>query len=510
MIRRLFVMATCVLLLLAGPASASSSRTITISSDGSAADRADAVRRSVKRDVEGRGRKVEVEGAVGQMTVRPSKDSGVHVEATLDFWSNSKEYMSLVEEKFDVQVRESGDSISVVVEMPEPDKQPRSLTVNYDVKLTLAVPTGTPLEIDNRYGKVSIEGIRGSARVRNNSGDIELTGAKGTTYLESRYGGIVARDIDGPLEASSSSGAIQVERASADAILSSQYADVTAVDIKGRLEAKTSSGAVRASKIGGDARIVSSYGDVEVTDVTGGLEVDANSGAIRVKDVKKSARLNTSYSGVEAERIQGDLSVVTSSGTAKIVSIGGKLDLRGSYGDTTVQGTGGAATIEVGSGNVTASDIGGDLTIENSYGAVRASDVDGALKVGGSSTAVEAARIAGAVTIQTSYAGVGIQGAGGAVMVRNQSGAVTVSGLTGGALTAKHDVRTSYADVRFEWPAAKGLTFSLESTYGSVKSDLPGRLSESGSRTRFEGANGDGRASATILADNGSVTLRSQ
>jgi len=112
--------------------------------------------------------------------------------------------------------------------------------------------------------------------------------------------------------------------------------------------------------------------------------------------------------------------------------------------------------------------------------------------------------------VETTYAGVGIQGAGGAVTVRNQSGAVTVSGLTGKALGAAHEIRTSYADVQFGWPASAGVTYEIESTYGSVRSALPGKLSESGSRKSFRGTSGDGRARLTLVADSGSVSLRTE
>jgi len=159
---------------------------------------------------------------------------------------------------------------------------------------------------------------------------------------------------------------------------------------------------------------------------------------------------------------------------------------------------------------VTVTGIGGDLTLRCAYATVRVRDVDGALSVNGSSSPVHAERIGGTVDVETTYGGVHLRDVGGPVNIRNQSGAVSVRGLGGGGLSGSNSIQTSYADIEFHWPGNSSVTFLLESTYGQIDSDLPGRLRERGSRRTFEGTAADGAAELNLVTQSGSIRLRSE
>ena len=112
--------------------------------------------------------------------------------------------------------------------------------------------------------------------------------------------------------------------------------------------------------------------------------------------------------------------------------------------------------------------------------------------------------------METSYGGVSLRGVGGAVAVRNQSGAVSVRGLSGEALRGQHQIETSYADIDFSWPASQRIDFRLESTYGQIRSGIPGTLRENGSRRTMEGGPGGSPARLTLVAKAGSVRLETE
>ena len=46
--------------------------------------------------------------------------------------------------------------------------------------------------------------------------------------------------------------------------------------------------------------------------------------------------------------------------------------------------------------------------------------------------------------------------------------------------------------------------------YGSLSSDLPGKLTTSGSRRKLEGSATNGNARITLKSENGSVTLKDE
>jgi hypothetical protein len=476
-----------------------------------AAARDDMVHKRIEREAEVRGRTVSISTAVSNLTVGAGTDDRLRVTAKLDYWSNVEGWNERAETEFDVQLREHTDRIDVSVEMPEFDSNSRrKAKTEYDVKLSITLPRSTPLEIENRYGDVTVEGVGGPARIVNNSGQIRFTDGAGDVELKGRYGPIHASDIDGVLRAETTSGEVVVDRVTGDATLATQYANVRVTGVGGRLEVKTSSGGVEATDVEGDVEIDNSYADVTAERIGGRLGVATKSGRIVAQEIGREAELSSSYGSVEARQIGGNLRVVSSSGPSKISDVEGSLELKGSYADAVVERIAGPAEISVNNGGVTADDIEGNLTITCSYGTVRASRVEGALSVDASSTGVQAKQISGSVDVNTTYAGVAVVGAGGAVNVRNENGAISVKGLSGQALKATHDLETTYADIDFRWPQGRGLAYRLESSYGHLDCDFPGTLEERGSRYTLDGSTGDGTASVSLKSKSGSVRLRGE
>jgi DUF4097 and DUF4098 domain-containing protein YvlB len=406
-----------------------------------AAPRDGGIHKRVEREAEVRGRTVSISTAVSNLTVGAGTDDRLRVTAKLDFWSSVDEWNERAETEFDVQLKELADRIDISIEMPDFDSSGRRrVKTEYDVKLSITLPRSTLLEIENRYGDVTVE-------------------------------------VNG---------------------------------VGGRLEVKTSSGGVEVSDVKGDAKITNSYADVTAERIGGRLDVATKSGGIVAREVGREAELSSSYGSVEASRIGGNLRVVSSSGPSKISDVEGSLELTGSYADAIVERIAGPAEISIKNGGVTADDIKGNLTISCSYGTVRASRVEGALSVNSSGTGVQAKQIAGAVDVETTYAGVAVVGAGGAVTVRNENGAIRVKGLFGEALTATHNLETTYADVDFRWPEGSGLAYRLESSYGHLECDFPGTLEDRGSRLTLDGSTGDSAASVSLKSKSGSVRLRGE
>ena len=439
----------------------------------------DAVRRQVERQVAGRGRPVNVESAASEVRVSAGSGDQVQVTAALEFWSNDKEYMTRVQERFDVELAEASDGIRIRAKLPD---RPAAgglrrllgdIEVSYSIALNLTVPRGTPLKVSNSFGDVAIQGVGGPVQAHNQSGKISLEGAKGSVSLEGSFGDISARSIEGDLNASSTSGAIA------------------------------------ASGVSGAANLASSYGDVQVEDVRGRLAVATTSGSVTVTRVGPST-LATSYGDVTAESVGGDLTIAVTSGHSRVTDVAGRLKLESSYGDVAVERLGGSAEIATTSGGVTAIDLRGDLVVRCSFGSVRARNIGGGMRVTASSTPVEAEMIGGPVNVETTFGGVRLTDVRGAVTVQDQSGSVTVQGLSGAALEAQHHVETSFGDIDFHWPKGRAVSYKLEGTFGWIQSDLPGNVREISSRRILEGRQGAGGASLSLVTQSGNIDLKSQ
>ncbi len=258
---------------------------------------------------------------------------------------------------------------------------------------------------------------------------------------------------------------------------------------------------------GTSVEIDNSYGEISVRGVAGPLSVRSASCGIEIQDAAGPVRVENSYGDVTLAHILGEVTVSNTSGGITAGDIEGSARLETRYGQIEVKRLVGSLEASSGSGGVTASGISGDVTARCSYGSVQAEEIGGRLEIDGTSVDVDARRVASDADISTSYGRIALDGAGGAVRLRNQSGPVEVRGLFGAALTAEHRVETSYSSVTFGWPRGRAVSYDLESSYGTIASDLPGLTREEGPRDALSGSVGEGPARITIVSNNGDIRL---
>jgi hypothetical protein len=141
---------------------------------------------------------------------------------------------------------------------------------------------------------------------------------------------------------------------------------------------------------------------------------------------------------------------------------------------------------------------------------VRGRGIGGDVRVVGTSAEILLEDVGGAVDADTSFGGVTVRGVKGAVRARAQSGAIEISGLAGAALTARHELMTTYGDIEVLWPRGAKLGFLLESSGGSVRSDFPGREREVGSRLTLDAERPSGAALLSVTVQSGDVRLRAE
>jgi len=473
--------------------------------------------RRVEKTVPAEGRSVSIDTSASDIVVEPMDGDNVRFVVELEYWSSNDSWMQAIEEEFEVEVRETGSEIVFQPSaMPESGRRGvlgkifGSGEVFYSAQITLQVPRGTEISIDNRYGDVTVGAIGGPLKINNSSGAVTASSIRDFGEIENSYGDVEVNDVEGDLEVVVSSGKIRIEQVTGDVEVSSRYGEVVIAGVGGELDIESSSSKLDVERVGGDAMIEGSYEDASVRSIKGFLEIEVSSANLDLRDLEGGADVGCSYGKVEIENVAEGLELSSSSGSADIRNIQGSANVENSYGAVVLQEIRGSVEVSNPSGGVTIESVDGDVSIRSSYEAIRVRDIGGTLDVSASSAGVDAQSIGGGADISTSYAGVTLEGVGGTVEVRNQSGRVEVGGLTGKALTAQHRVETSYADVEFAWPGIASMTFDLESSYGSINSDFPAVSRERGSRSYAEGTVGQdsGSAALTVSVRNGSVNLR--
>jgi DUF4097 and DUF4098 domain-containing protein YvlB len=181
------------------------------------------------------------------------------------------------------------------------------------------------------------------------------------------------------------------------------------------------------------------------------------------------------------------LEIRTSGGRIEVGSIGRDADLRTSGGSITVSGLNGRLLAHTSGGPIQVKEIEGNAELQTSGGGIDATSVDGSLFAHTSGGPIHLERITGRIDAHTSGGGIT------AVLSKNNfhGGAISSSG---GSISVAVD------------PAAN-LEINASTSGGSVRSDLPIRVTGEISRHSLHGTLNSGGATLDVHTSGGSIHL---
>lgn len=280
------------LLCAAGPAAASG------------IDKTFSVRSGGELVVDAEGASISVAGGAKEVRVRIERGNDSRAE---------------IEDDYDVDLQQSGDRVSVVIEKRRGGllswgwRHGLSVTVDVPTAFDVSLSTsGGSVEVGDLEGEVTartsggsvrVGDVRGPVAVRTSGGSIRVDGAVGDVLASTSGGSIVVGDVDGDVEVKTSGGSIDIERARGQVAARTSGGSIGLRDIAGAVEAHTSGGSVRAyisRQPEGPSSLTTSGGRVEVTLAdTVAVDLDAHaSGRVRSEvEVASSYRSQRRLSG---------------------------------------------------------------------------------------------------------------------------------------------------------------------------------------------------------------------
>ena len=239
------------------------------------------------------GGRFVLDSDLGSVTVRGSRDSGVHLIIT------SKR--SDIDEYVEFDFREGAGTVEVIGKKIRRFGFLSSLFGGGDggsLRYEVEVPRETDLDIETGGGRILVEEIEGaveletsggSVRVydvngeldaRTSGGSIDIARIQGNTRVSTSGGSIEADSIDGSLSAKTSGGHVTINDVSGDLVARSSGGSIRIDGAGGRVEASTSGGSVSAQFNSGNSSggsLSSSGGGIRVSlDPGVGLELDAH------------------------------------------------------------------------------------------------------------------------------------------------------------------------------------------------------------------------------------------
>lgn len=172
--------------------------------------------------------------------------------------------------------------------------------------LTINVPNGTSVVVQNNYGDSDVSGVNAPVcEVRTSSGDVKVSSIVANTNVIASYGDLDASNITGNLTARLSSGSATVKNVKGNVDVVSTYGDQEISDITGNLKANGSSGNIRISHLIGDVNANTTYGDISINDFKGSARLISSSGSINGEGVELTANSTfvTTYGDVRMNLI---------------------------------------------------------------------------------------------------------------------------------------------------------------------------------------------------------------
>ena len=142
------------------------------------------------------GSRVEIVNRYGNVDIGPSDSDRLILDVNKTVRASNKEEADQLSKDFRFSIDPSGAGYRIISNRDAADFRdtPRQ---RFKSSLRLQVPKRLALRIDNRNGKVSIQGLEGNQQVSNRYGPVDIRGVIGDVQIENRKGSVTVEDIKG-------------------------------------------------------------------------------------------------------------------------------------------------------------------------------------------------------------------------------------------------------------------------------------------------------------------------
>jgi len=221
----------------------------------------------------------KIDAAAGFLVIEG--DEGLDsIEVTADIAAyNDKYQLSLVKK----------GSKAVLLADPNPES-----SINWfsngsaKIDLTIKVPKGMSLDIDDGSGNIDINYIDAEVTIDDGSGNIDVQNIGGMVHIDDGSGNLNLSNISGKIKVDDGSGNIDIR------------------DVKSDVDIEDGSGQIKLVGVGGEVDIDDGSGDLLVKNAKGHVTIDDGSGDIKVNGLSHGLTVISSGSGgLSMEHVEG-------------------------------------------------------------------------------------------------------------------------------------------------------------------------------------------------------------
>jgi DUF4097 and DUF4098 domain-containing protein YvlB len=239
---------------------------------------------------------IDIQVPHGDVTVSPSGDDQIHVQAHLVVYSGSDRDARHKLQALTPQLTVNGQNVTL-----------RAADSNDGrADLIVEIPKGSVLAVTAGHGDVTIESLPGTTGVA-----AKVSADRGDVKIENTAGGVQVRMGKGDFNAHAVSG---------DVSLQGKLDDVSISDVQGRVVLDGDFfGDTHLAHVVSGVHFHSSRTDVEVVALPGDLSID--SGDLQLNNAQGPAKITTSAKDVESSGVTGDLRVEDGDGDISVGAV---------------------------------------------------------------------------------------------------------------------------------------------------------------------------------------------
>ena len=218
--------------------------------------------------VSGPNIRIDLSNASGNVDIQPGKDGQVHIHArvTPGGWSLFSDAQKSAQDVLaNPPLEQRGDTILI----GKNSSYLKNVTIDYQIE----TPKDTELDAGLASGGITVNKLRGPAKVSSASGYIHVYQVERDVQVSAASGSIEIGTVGGYVRVSSASGSIEIH------------------DVKGDVKASAASGSIRIDRPGDRVEASSASGSVNITGANNDVKAHVISGPINVTGNPSSNRL---------------------------------------------------------------------------------------------------------------------------------------------------------------------------------------------------------------------------
>lgn len=214
--------------------------------------------------------KIEITAGAGFLKVSGVDGAGaVEVKAGIVVDGvGDKDMEAYIKDHVELELRRSGSTAVLVGRIREHGFS--FIPHDARVDLTVTVPRGLAVEIDDGSGELAVSGVNKEVRIKDGSGEIEVKDVGGDLWIDDGSGGIEVDGVRGNVEIIDGSGETDVRNVTGDLSIDDGSGGITLWKIGGGVTVEDGSGSLRIDDVGKDVRIKhKGSGSLDIANVRG-------------------------------------------------------------------------------------------------------------------------------------------------------------------------------------------------------------------------------------------------